>query len=99
MPAVLASAEALLAELRQEIEALDPDALVERLDSASELASLDLDSMTMMSVIAEIERTHSIELPNERLSGLRTVGQVIALVQSQMAMPAGTEAADACKCC
>jgi acyl carrier protein len=95
----VASAETLLIDLRREIEAVDPDALLEQVDADSELAALGLDSMTMMSVIAEIERIYSIRLPNEHLTGIETVGQVIDLVQSQMVKPAKSEPSRPCQCC
>jgi acyl carrier protein len=94
-----ASTETLLSDLRREIEAVDPDALLEEFDADSEVAALGLDSMTMMSVIAEIERTYSIRLPNEHLTGLETVGQVIDVVQSQMANPVTSERSGPCQCC
>jgi acyl carrier protein len=71
----------LFEELRRELAELDPDALLDRLTPAAELASLGLDSMTLMSAIADIESKYSIRLPHEQLMGLETVGQLIAVIQ------------------
>jgi acyl carrier protein len=76
-----ADREMLFEELRRELAELDPDALLERFSPEAELASLGLDSMTLMSAIADIESRHSIRIPHERIMGLETVGQLIAIIQ------------------
>jgi acyl carrier protein len=92
-------AETLLAGLCAELAALDPDVLLDRVTLDAQLASLGLDSMTMLSAIAEIESTHSIRIPYEQLTGLETVAQLIALIQLHVETRDNEGPASACPSC
>lgn len=102
--AVEIASDVLLGHLRQELEDLDPDALLDEVQMDTELASLGLDSMTMMSAIAELEARYEIRIPDERLVGLESVGQLVALIQSRI-VDRAEKASDEqeppaqCQCC
>jgi acyl carrier protein len=83
------TAEVLLTYLHEELALLDPDALLTDMRLDSELASLGLDSITMVSAVAAIEARYSIRIPDGRLARLKTVGQFISLVQSAIAKGRG----------
>jgi acyl carrier protein len=91
--------ELLLDDLRAELAALDPDVLLERVTLDAELASLGLDSMTMMSAIAEVESRYSIRVPHEQLAGLETMGQLISLLQTQAETREDKGSASTCPSC
>ncbi len=73
--------ETLLEDLRAELATLDPDVLLDQVTLDAKLASLGLDSMTMISAIAEIESKYSVRIPHEQLTGLETVRQLISLIR------------------
>ena len=48
---------------------------------------LGLDSMTVIEMLYRIEEVFNLQIPDEDLVGLTTVGHVIAYVQGQVAPP------------
>lgn len=43
--------------------------------------SLGLDSLDAFNVIADLEDEYGIEIPNEQLMGLRSIGETIAAIE------------------
>lgn len=91
--------ETLLEDLRAELATLDPDVLLDRVTLDAELASLGLDSMTMISAIAEIESKYSVRIPHEQLTGLETVRQLIALIRLHVETLEDKGSVTACPSC
>jgi acyl carrier protein len=83
------SAAEILTYLREELAVLDPDALVAGMTAESELASLGLDSMTMVAAVAALEARYTIHLGDNELVGVETVAQLISLVRSATTTEAG----------
>jgi acyl carrier protein len=53
----------------------------DRVTEVSVLADLGLDSIHNLEIIGEMERELGIEIPNEELEDLVTVGQLLGVVQ------------------
>jgi acyl carrier protein len=101
MSQLACSTEDVLGQLLSEVHALDPDAPLDGVIMGTALASLALDSMTVIAAIAELERTYAIRIPNERLSGLELVGELVGLVVEYASIPApeATGFGEQCQCC
>ncbi len=54
------------------------------LTEESEISSMGVDSLAMLEVIGEMERTLKIRLPDEELSGIVTVRQLIDVVHAKL---------------
>src|SRR5882724_7666850 len=54
---------------------------------------LGLDSLAMIELLFKIEETFDLEIPNDDLSQITTVGDVIAYVEQRLGAPAGAAAA------
>jgi acyl carrier protein len=54
---------------------------------------LGLDSLAMIELLFKIEETFDLEIPNDDLSQITTVGDVIAYVEQRLGAPAGSAAA------
>ena len=53
---------------------------------------LGLDSLAMIELLFKIEETFDLEIPNDDLSQITTVGDVIAYVEQRLGTPAGSTA-------
>ncbi len=53
---------------------------------------LGLDSLAMIELLFKIEETFDLEIPNDDLSQITTVGDVIAYVEQRLGAPAGSAA-------
>ena len=53
---------------------------------------LGLDSLAMIELLFKIEETFDLEIPNDDLSQITTVGDVIAYVEQRLGAPAGAGA-------
>jgi len=53
---------------------------------------LGLDSLAMIELLFKIEETFDLEIPNDDLSQITTVGDVIAYVEQRLGAPAGPAA-------
>ncbi|MDJ1136556.1 acyl carrier protein [Streptomyces iconiensis] len=69
-----------LADILNEVADVEPS------DVAYEktLAELDVDSLAMIEIIVSIEKVFSISLPDDELKSLRTVGDIVDKVESQL---------------
>jgi len=56
---------------------------------------LGLDSMSTIELVYQIEEVFNLEVPNEDLTKLTTVGSVIDYVENRLSMPGKTKAAAA----
>jgi acyl carrier protein len=54
---------------------------------------LGLDSLAMIELLFKIEETFDLEIPNEDLSNIATVGDVIGYVERRLGAPAAAPAA------
>jgi acyl carrier protein len=54
---------------------------------------LGLDSLAMIELLFKIEETFDLEIPNDDLSQITTVGDVITYVEQRLGTPAGSAAA------
>src|SRR5262245_39749004 len=54
---------------------------------------LGLDSLAMIELLFKIEEAFDLEIPNDDLSQITTVGDVINYVEQRVAAPAGTASA------
>ena len=48
------------------------------------VADLEVDSVTMMEVIGCLEDDLSIQIPDDKLAGLNTVGDIVAVVRDSL---------------
>jgi acyl carrier protein len=71
----------VLERIRSELAVLDPDVPPERVTSDATVASLDMESVTLLSLVAELEDAYSIRLTELELAGIATVRDLVALVQ------------------
>lgn len=53
---------------------------------------LGLDSLAMIELLFKIEETFDLEIPNDDLSQITTVGDVITYVEQRLGTPAGAAA-------
>jgi acyl carrier protein len=53
---------------------------------------LGLDSLAMIELLFKIEEAFDLEIPNEDLSQITTVGEVVAYVERRLGMPAAAPA-------
>ena len=59
-----------------------PDLDVERIAPDRELSDLNASSLQLMEVLAEMEDALAIHVPDAELMGLRTVGDVVLVVEA-----------------
>jgi fatty-acyl-CoA synthase len=74
--------------VRAELAILDPEARTDRITADADLATLDLDSMTLLSLVAALEERYDGRVPEESLATVRTLREVFALVTPEL-VPAG----------
>lgn len=79
------TSQAVLERIRSELAVLDPDVAPERVTGQATVASLDMESVTLLSLVAELEDAYSIRVDELELSGIATVGDLVALVQRHAA--------------
>jgi acyl carrier protein len=56
----------------------------ERIDEHTPMAELGVDSLDALRIIAAIEKKYQIEVPEEDISGVRTVSDIIGLVAASV---------------
>lgn len=71
----------LLKIMRAELAVLDPDVPVARVTPEAEIASLNLESVTMLSLVAELEERFGIRVPERALTQLSTVEDLVLVIQ------------------
>ncbi|WP_333619811.1 meromycolate extension acyl carrier protein AcpM [Dietzia sp.] len=67
-----------LAEVVEEVTGIEPAEVTEE---KSFVDDLDIDSLSMVEIAVQLEDRYGIEIPDEDLSKLRTVGDAVAYVQ------------------
>ncbi len=55
-----------------------------KLDESSVIASLGVDSLAMLEVVGEMERSLGITIPDDQLVGIERVGQLLDVVQKRL---------------
>ena len=70
-----------LREVAVEVLSVDPDAVVEE---ARFKEDLDADSLDLVELVMGLEERFDIEVPEEDLEGVTTVGQAVDLVLSKV---------------
>ena len=76
-----AEAFAILKEAAVEVLAVDPSAVTEE---ARFKEDLDADSLDLVELVMALEEAFDIEVPEEELEGVTTVGQAYELVTSKL---------------
>lgn len=59
--------------------------------SASFADDLDIDSLSVMTIVVAAELRFGVQFPDEELRQLRTVGDVVGRVEQEQAAPADTQ--------
>ena len=72
-----------LAVLKETLEEVQEKSF-EHITESTLVAELGVDSVTMMEVIGCLEDDLAIRIPDDQLSGLKTVGDLLDVVRSQM---------------
>ncbi len=67
-----------LAEIIEEVTGIDPAEITE---DKSFVDDLDIDSLSMVEIAVQTEDKYGIKVPDEDLTSLRTVGDIVAYVQ------------------
>lgn len=67
-----------LAEVVEEVTGIEPAEVTEE---KSFVDDLDIDSLSMVEIAVQLEDRYGIEIPDEDLGKLRTVGDAVAYVQ------------------
>lgn len=57
---------------------------VEKLDMNASLNDLGLDSLDIVEYLLDLEEKYHVEFPSEDMENLKTVGDVISLVESKI---------------
>ena len=57
------------------------DVPMEQVTRDANLASLGIDSLMALSIIAKVEKRFKVQIPEQQLRGIRTVRQIIALLE------------------
>ena len=52
--------------------------------AATVISELAIDSLGMLEIIGSLERTLRIQIPDESLAGLSTVGDLLGVVEKRM---------------
>jgi acyl carrier protein len=73
--------EETLAALREELKRIAPDVNADDVGLDTDIAALGIESVTMLELIAALEDRFEIELPDDELTTLNTLGDVIELLQ------------------
>lgn len=56
----------------------------EGLTEASVIADMGVDSLSMLEVVGEMERALEVQIPDDELVGIETVGQLVDLVEKRV---------------
>lgn len=75
----------MLAAIRAELEKIAPEVSADGLSLDTDIATLGIESVTMLELIAALEERFGVELPDDELTTLDTLGDVIKLLQRHVA--------------
>ncbi|MDV8001931.1 meromycolate extension acyl carrier protein AcpM [Rhodococcus sp. IEGM 1408] len=67
-----------LAEIVEEVTGIEPSEVT---PEKSFVDDLDIDSLSMVEIAVQCEDRYGVEIPDEDLAGLRTVGDVVEYIQ------------------
>jgi acyl carrier protein len=65
---------------REQLAVIDPDAALDRLTLDADLTTLDLDSVTVLSLVAALEDRYGVRVPEAELMRVRTMRGLLGLV-------------------
>lgn len=54
-----------------------------KVDEASVIANLGVDSLALMEIVGELERSMGVTMPDDLLVGIRTVGQLLDVFEKR----------------
>jgi acyl carrier protein len=74
-----------LAVVREELKRIAPDVSADKVTLDTDIAALGIESVTMLELIAALEDRFGVELPDDELTTLNTLGDVIGLLQRHLA--------------
>lgn len=60
------------------------DLPVEKVSADATLASLDIDSLNGLRIVAEMEKRYGINIPEETIAKIRSVPDILALVDAHI---------------
>jgi acyl carrier protein len=73
------------AELREKLRAIVAEvAEVDEVPDGTAFKELGIDSMMAIEIIAEIERTYKIKVPEDELQQVRDLDSVVALISTKL---------------
>lgn len=75
----------MLAAIRVELEKIAPEVSADNLSLDTDIATLGIESVTMLELIAALEERFEIELPDDELTTLDTLHDVIELLARHVA--------------
>jgi acyl carrier protein len=75
----------MLAAIRVELEKIAPEVSADNLNLDTDIATLGIESVTMLELIAALEERFGIELPDDELTTLDTLNDVIELLTRHVA--------------
>jgi len=75
----------MLTAIRAELEKIAPEVSADGLNLDTDIATLGIESVTMLELIAALEERFGVELPDDELTTLDTLGDVIKLLQRHVA--------------
>lgn len=84
----------LLDFARSELAVIDPDARVDQLTLETPLAELDLESLTLLSLVAALEDRCAVRIAREQLAEATTVRDLLEATLSASAPAPGRDASD-----
>jgi acyl carrier protein len=84
----------LLDFARSELAVIDPDARIDQLTLDTPLDELDLESLTLLSLVAALEDCCAVRIARERLAEAMTVRDLLEATLSASALGAGGAASD-----
>jgi acyl carrier protein len=65
---------------REQLEVIDPDAALDQLSLDADLTTLELDSVSMLSLVAALEDRYGTRIPETELLRVRTMRGLLELV-------------------
>jgi acyl carrier protein len=72
-------------ELREKLRAIVAEvAEIDDVPDATAFKDLGIDSMMAIEIVADVERSYSIKIPEEELEKVTDLNSVVALVQSKL---------------
>ena len=75
---------AILARIREHLAVVDPDVDLDAVKLDAAIADLDVESMTVMNVVAEVEHDLDVRVPEDDLGMVETVRDLVGLFQREL---------------